>query len=341
MPTLLLALLALGNPVSAPSFDTITVATLQAHERFLASDELEGRGSPSIGLDKAAEYIAGEFRKAGLEGPVDGGYFQVAADSRLNREGLPTVKNVVGVLRGSDPALKHTYVMVTAHYDHIGTNARAGDDTIMNGANDDASGTTAVMEIARVLAALQERPKRSVIFVAVFGEERGLVGSRYYAEHPVVPLKDTVADFNIEMIGRTQKSDGDWSGKLGLTGYDYSDMAEFIKPALAEFGIELVFDKQASDPFFMRSDNAALAAAGVPAHTVSTGYIDAWYHKANDHWDTLDYANMLKTVRGLANATLALANSATSPRWSADNPRAAKYLETWKRLHEGGFVQAR
>ncbi|HXH62156.1 MAG TPA: M28 family peptidase [Fimbriimonadaceae bacterium] len=338
MPSLLLAYLLLCPQAAAPNFDSITVDTLKTHERFLASDALEGRGTPSFGLDMAADYIANQFKKAGLEPGVDGTYFQVATDSSLNEAGFPTVKNVVGILRGSDPALKDTYVMLTAHYDHLGISERRakGDDKIMNGANDDASGTTAVMEIARVLGAMQQRPKRSLIFVALFGEERGLFGSRYYGDHPVVPLKDTVADFNIEMIGRTIKDDGNWSGRLGLTGYDYTDMADVLKPALAQFGIELVFDKEASDPFFMRSDNAALAAAGIPAHTVSTGYEDPWYHQANDNWDSLDYDNMLKTVRGLANAALALANSEKAPQWNPNNPRAAKYLETWKRLHNGG-----
>src|SRR6185295_12174145 len=118
------------------------------------------------------------------------------------------VRNVIGLLRGSDPVLKDTYVLVTAHYDHLGMQAGNSGDNIFNGANDDGSGTVSVIELAAALTTLKERPKRSLIFMTFFGEEKGLRGSRYYGRHPVFPIEQTVADMNLEQVGRTDSDEG-------------------------------------------------------------------------------------------------------------------------------------
>ena len=118
------------------------------------------------------------------------------------------LRNVVGLLRGSDPKLKETYVLVTAHYDHLGRWPTLEGDQIYNGANDDASGTASVIELAQALATPRLKPRRSVVFLTFFGEESGLLGSRFYAKHPVVPLDKTVVNLNLEQVGRTDDSDG-------------------------------------------------------------------------------------------------------------------------------------
>lgn len=348
-----LLLLLLAAPVVAPAVApaqdgkaaaTVTAESLREHLSYLASDELGGRATPSPGLELAANYIMAQFLVAGLE-PVDGSYFQEAPDSRLNREGMPTVKNVIGVLPGTDPELKDTYILVTAHYDHVGTRENAeGDDKIFNGANDNGSGTVGVMAIAHALAATGFKPKRTIVFIAFFGEERGLVGSRFYGDNPLFPLEKTVAMLNLEMIGRTTKYSStrsnpptleDWTGRLGVTGYDYTDIGERLTKSCKKAGIEAVMDEAGSDPFFLRSDNRALALKGIPAHTVSVGYIDPEYHKANDHWDTIDYENMANVVKALVFATIDLANDPVAPKWNEDNPKAAKYAEAWRELHRG------
>ena len=113
------------------------------------------------------------------------------------------LRNVVGVLRGSDPQLKDTYVIVTGHYDHLGVRPNAHGDGIFNGANDDASGTASVIAVAGALASLDEKPKRTIVFMAVFGEEVGGLGARWYTGHPIFPIAKTVADINLEQLGRT------------------------------------------------------------------------------------------------------------------------------------------
>ena len=130
------------------------------------------------------------------------------------------------------PALRETYVILTAHYDHLGIGPDNGSgDRIFNGANDDGSGTASVIEIASALSTLKPRPRRSLVFVAFYGEEHGLVGSRYYVEHPVVPLEKTVADINLEQVGRTDDSDGPRVSAATVTGYDYSDVGALLHRA--------------------------------------------------------------------------------------------------------------
>ena len=325
----------------------VTAEGLKGHLSFLASDALEGRRTPSRGLDIAAEYIAAQFRRAGLEPAGDDGYFQtakwadVAATSRRARARLTPeagelkVRNVAGILRGSDPTLKDTYVIVSAHYDHIGVRENcdaAKEDCINNGANDDGSGTVGVIELASALSKLSPRPRRSILFLTFFGEELGLVGSRYYGQHPVVPLGKTIAQLNMEQVGRTDDSEGPQVGTLALTGFDYSDVGEVMQRAGEAEGVRVYKHPTNSDSFFSRSDNRSLADAGVPAHTAGVTFQFPDYHAVGDEWQKVDFNNMARVVRTVGRGLLALADSPQTPRWNEQNPKAAAYLEAWKKL---------
>ncbi len=248
------------------------------------------------------------------------------------------VRNVLGLLRGSDPKLKNTYVIVTAHYDHIGRlgNASAADpriDQINNGANDDGSGTVSVIEIGSALATLKTRPKRSLIFMTFFGEEKGLLGSRYYGRHPVVPIEKTVADVNLEQVGRTDDEEGPRVGAAFMTGYGYSDVSDIFAAAGEAEKVRLERHPRFSDSFFSRSDNQALADLGVPAHTIGVAFMFPDYHGVSDHWDKIDYANMARVDRMVAHGLLMIANDPDEPRWNSANPKASRYLKAWKTRH--------
>jgi Zn-dependent M28 family amino/carboxypeptidase len=234
------------------------------------------------------------------------------------------LRNVVGLLRGSDDALKDSYILVTAHYDHLGVRGTTP-DRIYNGANDDASGTASVIEIARALASLPARPKRSIVFIALFGEEAGLLGSRYYARHPVFPLAKTVADLNLEQMGRTDDLSGPRVGVLNATGFDFTDMTTTLGKAGEEFGVKLEKDEQNSDPFFARSDNQAFADAGIPSHTLSVGYVFPEYHQPGDEWQKIDYENMAKVDRTVALGVYRMADRVQAPKWNAENPKTEPY----------------
>jgi hypothetical protein len=240
------------------------------------------------------------------------------------------LRNVIGLLRGSDAALKDTYVLVTAHYDHVGVRAGLEGDRIFNGANDDGSGTVSVIELAAALSTLKERPKRSIVFMTFFGEERGLLGSRYYGRHPVFPIAKTVANLNLEHMGRTDSSEGPQIASATLTGFDYTDLGQLFQKAGEMVGIRVYKHEQNSDSFFGRSDNQALADQGVPAHTLCVAYIFPDYHGAGDHWDKIDYDNMARVDRMVALGLLMIANHPEEPKWNEENPRTARYVQAWK-----------
>ena len=155
------------------------------------------------------------------------------------------LRNVAGILRGSDPALRDQYVLLTAHYDHLGRSPKG----IFNGANDNGSGTVSVIEIARALAALNPHPKRSILFMTVFGEEEGLLGSYYYTHHPLVPLKNTVANVNLEQMGRTDEKTGREVAAFAFTGPAFSNLPEIMSDAAKAEGVSVYKRKDADDLF--------------------------------------------------------------------------------------------
>jgi len=312
---------------------TISAQSLAGHLTFLASDLLEGRGTPSRGLDVAATYIAAQFQRAGLAPVGDDGYFQTA-DWVPRRRGAtepestpPKVRNVIGLLRGSDKKLADTYILITAHYDHLGIKVDAPDgaDRIFNGANDDGSGVVSVIELASVLASMPKAPKRSLVFMAYYGEELGLVGSRYYADHPIFPLAQTVANINLEQVGRNDDSENPGPGVATVTGIDYSDVGAILRKAGELQGIRVYKHETNSDAFFSRSDNRPLADRGVPAHSFATSFQFPDWHKLGDHADQIDYVNMEKVNRALAHAILMIATDAREPQWNASQPKADRY----------------
>ncbi len=385
-------------PAEKAALDHITAPALRADLTYLASDELQGRMTPSSGLDLAADFIAAGFHKSGLNPAPDGTYFQadnmlriniphdgmqlklqhdadsidvpisgltVRSAAALNLSSAPvrrlpvngeleaqgaipvtgmivagdasrwsdetlladlaamrprlillisgttgtrgdppptyleqadaphipiirvrdsaalrvfrsggdltasvhvpqprteslTMRNVVGLLPGSDPVLSKQYVVVTAHYDHLGATRRG----IFHGANDNASGTASIMEIGSALAALPQHPKRSIVFIAFFGEEEGLLGSYYYVGHPLYPLRDTVANLNLEQMGRTDERTGRELGAYAVSGPSYSNL-----PAILAEGAKLenvtTWARKDADDFFDRKSNYAFAVHGV------------------------------------------------------------------------------
>ena len=237
------------------------------------------------------------------------------------------LRNVIGLLRGSDAAPKDTYLLITAHYDHLGIRDNGTPDHIYNGADDDASGTASVIEIANALAVLPTRPKRSIVFMTQFGEELGDLGSRYYAQHPVFPLAKTIVDVNLEQLGRTDDTEGPRVGAFNLTGFDYTDLPAVFRKAGSQTGIQVIKHEKNSDAYFTRSDNAAFAEAGVPSTTLSVAYDFPDYHKAGDEWPKLDFENMAKVDVTVALAALDIANNPQAPKWDETNPKTERFVK--------------
>ncbi|HUQ80226.1 MAG TPA: M20/M25/M40 family metallo-hydrolase [Gemmatimonadaceae bacterium] len=304
----------------------------------LAHDSMEGRGTGTRGSARAARFIADELARYGVQAAGDSGFFQrvpVALRARNGRTGLallPSLEardtvaqasraiavNVVGIIPGTDPALRDQVVLIDAHYDHLGMQGGQGADSIFNGADDDASGVVAVMEIARALAA-GPAPKRTVVVAATTGEEVGLLGTRWYIQHPVRPLEAMVANLEIEMIGRPDSLAGG-VGKGWLTGFERSTMGDLFKAA----GLPIVADARPNEQFFMRSDNIAFAQRGIVAHTLSSYNMHTDYHQASDDVSHVDFAHMTQLVDVAVRAARLVADSPTKLEWKPGGRPAAQ-----------------
>jgi hypothetical protein len=220
--------------------------------------------------------------------------------------------NAVGRLTGSDPQQAAEVIVLSAHLDHVGARDVApGEDGINNGADDDASGTIAVLELAEALAR-GPRPKRTIVFAAFGSEERGGFGAGYFVDRPVVPLKAIVADLQFEMLGRPDELVPPHT--LWLTGYERSDLGA----ELAKQGARLVADPHPDQGFFTRSDNIRFARRGVVAHTVSSFGLHTDYHRPSDEIDTIDFAHMTDAIRSLVEPIRWFANSTFRPAWAPD-----------------------
>jgi hypothetical protein len=247
---------------------------------------------------------------------------------------LAHLRNVTAILKGSDPELSKTYILVTAHYDHIGVKATGEGDRIYNGANDDGSGTVSVIELANALATMNPRPKRSILFMTFFGEEKGLLGSRYYGAHPLVPLKDTIAQINLEQVGRTDDTEGPQVSTATFTGFKFSNIPATFEEAGKELGVKVYDNEKVGDSYFARSDNQSLADSGIPSHTLCVAFEYPDYHGLGDEWPKVDYENMAKIDRMVALGVIKMANDPKAPRWNQENPKTEKYVEAWKALHK-------
>jgi len=316
-----------AKPAAIVTIDRRASNNDQQPGKRLLDPDMPAARTPRIRL---AGQDAGRFYASLKNGPTDA---FASIHAAAPRQTAVTLHNVIGILRGSDPALKNTCVLLTAHYDHLGRLPDGPGDRIYNGANDDGSGTVSVIEVARALANLHPHPRRSIVFMTFFGEEEGLVGSRYYARHPAWPLDKTVAQLNLEQVGRTDSSEGPQISNATLTGFDYSDLSGYLKKAGDLTGIKLYKHPQNSDPYFRLSDNLSLAEAGVPSHTLAVSFEFPDYHGLGDEWQKIDYDNMAKVDRMIAVAMATVANSDEPVRWNEKNTKAAPFVKAWKERH--------
>jgi hypothetical protein len=224
-----------------------------------------------------------------------------------------TVRNVAAVLPGSDPQWAQQAVLFSAHMDHLGSGA-PGPDAIYNGADDDASGVTAVLTLAEAFAALPTRPKRSVIFVGFWGEELGLLGSKQFVEDAPWPLARIVANVNIEMIGRPEANA---ENRMWMTGWEHSDLGAILNEGSRRVGVETFEHASFSARLYRASDNYSLVQAGVIAHSFSAGSLHSDYHQPSDEWDKMNLPHMTQVIRGLFAGTLPIAHAERTPRKAA------------------------
>ncbi len=315
-----LAILIAGCMSSRDASKTITEDNVTRVIKTLSSDEMRGRYSlDPENIESATVFIENEFSSIGLQ-PLEGlngvrqQFTSDMVDARAGKgKGIP-MNNVVGVIPGNTKP--DEIVLFSAHYDHIGIMHPVDGDSIANGADDDASGVTAVIELARHFKK-QKHNSRTLVFVAFTGEEVGGYGSRYFSKQ--LDPDRIVAMFNIEMIGKPSK----WGRNAAfITGYEKSDLGAILGWNAEGSGFSFNPDPYPQEQLFYRSDNATLARLGVPAHSISTDQIDidTLYHSVHDEFETIDVMNLTTTIRAIANAARTIVDGTDTPTRVAPNP---------------------
>ncbi|TCK72046.1 M28 family peptidase [Acidipila rosea] len=323
----LLLLLTLSSSycrLSAAESPRFCADCVRADEDFLASDELHGRGSATRDEHLAALFAASLFQSFGLApGGDNGSYLQkaplpqplppriAAFLSKFQDTPRTETWNAVAILPGSEAETRHEAILLTAHLDHLGIGPAVNGDSIYNGADDDASGTTAVLELARVLAH-GPRPRRTIIFALFGSEELGGFGNAWFLAHPPVPLAQIVANLEFEMIGRPDPATVP-STDFWLTGYGRSNLG----PQLAKHGARIAADPHPKEHFFRRSDNYALARRGIIAQTVSSFNLHKDYHQPSDEIGKIDFPYMVSVISSMQKPITWLANTRWRPTWNS------------------------
>ncbi len=313
----LLALAAAAQQSADVPHAPICAPCIRAHLEFLASDALHGRGGGTPDELVAATYIATELQRAGVK-PAgdDGGFLQgvpLPAQGKSPKQAPPPQPhytwNVVAILPGRDPAMAREALLLSAHLDHLGMRRIGGREVIFPGADDDASGVAAVLELARGLAQ-GAAPRRTVIFAFFGSEETGEKGSRYFRDHLPVPLPQIIANLEFEMIGRPDPAVR--ADTLWLTGWERSNLGL----ELAAHGAHLVPDPHPSENFFQRSDNYLFAQKGIVAQTVSSYGLHKDYHRPTDTLARIDFAHLDEAIGSMINPIRWLLDSDFKPRWN-------------------------
>ncbi|MGY0407215.1 MAG: M28 family metallopeptidase [Polaribacter sp.] len=283
---------------------TITAKDLGAHLFTYASDAFEGRDTGEPGQKKAAAYLRNFYIKEGIKpAKSNGDYFQEIPSAFLNKgnnSSLKASENVIAFIKGSEKP--NEIVVISAHLDHIGINK---DGKINNGADDDGSGTVAVLEIAQAFQKAVKagiRPKRSILFLHVTGEEKGLLGSKYYTENPLFPLANTVCDLNIDMIGRIDarhKADPNYVYLIGSDklSTELHNVSEATNKKYTKLNLDYKYNDE-NDPnrFYYRSDHYNFAKHNIPIIFYFNG-THADYHKPTDTPDKINYELLEKRTR--------------------------------------------
>ena len=300
----------------AEALGTIEELDLRAHVEVLADDSLEGREAGSRGGHAAAKYIALHMQKYGLETAGDGGsYYQVFGKG---------YRNLLGLLPGTDASLKDEVIVVGAHYDHVGYGSRTDSfgpyGTIHNGADDNASGTSAILEMIEAFDQLEVGPRRSILFCLWDGEEKGLLGSKHWLSAPTLSLENVKFSINLDMIGRLRQEGLSVYGERTAAG-----LREFLSSANRErLQIQFNWDIQPD------SDHYPFIRKQIPTVMMHTG-LHGEYHRPSDDIDTLNYVGLQSVARYVARTLWALADRAESFRF---RPAAMMESETARRTFE-------
>ncbi len=295
---------------------TITAQDLKDHLYTFAGDNFQGREAGEPGQKKAAEYLKANYKKMDIASPLgDDDYFQEVPASAFRKDGKPS-ENVLAFIKGTEKP--EEVLVISSHYDHLGMDDQGN---VYNGADDDGSGTVAVLEIAQAFANARKdgyAPKRTILFLNNTGEEKGLIGSKYYTDHPVFPMNQTITDLNIDMIGRTDVAHQGNDNYVYLIGSsmlsnELHDISEKVNSEYINLDLDYKYDDP-NDPnrFYYRSDHYNFAKHNVPIIFYFNG-VHADYHKITDTPDKIQYDLLAKRAQLIFLTAWAIANGDHRP----------------------------
>jgi len=294
------------------AYNSISLDELKTNLYIIAADDMQGRDTGSEGQKKAGVFMIDQYKKNAIGFPAAlGSYYQKVPSESMKKYGekLPDSENIMAYIEGSEKP--NEVIVVSAHYDHVGTK----DGVVFNGADDDGSGTVAVMEIAQAFQEAKKKgygPKRSILFLHVTGEEHGLFGSEYYSDNPVFPLANTVADLNIDMIGRDDPENRGKQYVYVIGSEMLSTELKKINEAANQKSVNLELNYKYDDPkdpqrLYYRSDHYNFAKHNIPVAFFFDG-IHEDYHKSTDDADKIDYPLLQKRTQLVFATAWELAN---------------------------------
>ena len=296
--------------------NTITASELSEHLYIFASDEFEGRNTGEPGQKMAAEYLVNEYKKLNLPSPAGVTNYYQPVPSTAFRGNVKDSENVMAFLEGSE--FPEEVLVISSHYDHVGMDAEGN---VFNGADDDGSGTVAILEIAEAFMKAKAdgyAPKRSILFLNVTGEEKGLIGSKWYTDNPVFPLANTVANLNIDMIGRIGTGKEEAGDYVYLIGSDklsteLHNLSEEVNAKYFNMELDYTYNDE-NDPnrFYYRSDHYNFAKNNIPIIFYFNG-VHADYHKISDTPDKIEYDLLAKRAQLVFVTAWEIANRDTRP----------------------------
>ena len=283
--------------------NSITESELKVHLYIIAADSMEGRDTGSEGQKKAGRYLVEQYKKDGIPFPKGAdSYYQKVPAAFMNKdsgENLPDSANIWAFIEGSEKP--NEIVVVSAHYDHVGIK----NGEVYNGADDDGSGTVSLLEIAQAFEKAKKEghgPKRSILILHMTGEEHGLYGSEFYSENPLFPITKTVADVNIDMVGRRDELHKDSNNYVYLIGSDYLstdlfNICEAVNTKYTHLNLDYKFnDRKDPNRFYYRSDHYNFAKHGIPVVFLFNG-VHADYHQASDEVDKIEFDALTKRAQ--------------------------------------------
>jgi Zn-dependent M28 family amino/carboxypeptidase len=287
---------------------------------YLASDEMRGRANGSPEMKTAALWIAEKFRENGLL-PVSTESGYLLNYTYVSRQRTIDERNVIGMIKGTDPALKDKYIVLSAHFDHLGVRKSAQNDSIFNGADDNASGTCTLIGIAKAIKTSGMKSGRSIIFAAFSGEESGTRGSHYFVANPPVDLKKIYVDLNFEMISHSEYLG---KKKYYMTGCEYTNLDNLIGEYNRKTDFTLIDTISIANNLFFGSDNISFSrintvdeiSQGIPSGTFATSTLAPHYHSVSDEAKLCDFENMADLVNYFSKLVIWLSDNKSEIIWT-------------------------